>query len=126
MAFFAERVKKRPLELGDRALDVLLAYDYPGNVRELRNIMERAVILAAGPQVTSDDIVLPRRAGARGGRGFFPVDSHPPAPPPPLAEGERTSVARVLEYFGGQRMTAAHALGISYPTFLKRIRSDTR
>ncbi len=122
VAFFAVRVKKRPLELSDRALDVLLAYDYPGNVRELRNIVERAVILAPGPQVTERDIVLPEPAGPRETTAFFSVNSSAERSPPPLEEVERTYVARVLEHFGGRRMTAAQALGISYPTFLKRIR----
>ncbi|HKN47389.1 MAG TPA: sigma-54 dependent transcriptional regulator, partial [Candidatus Polarisedimenticolia bacterium] len=50
--FFAERVKRKVSGLSAGARAALTAYDYPGNVRELRNIIERAVILAHGPEVT--------------------------------------------------------------------------
>ncbi|MEJ2392868.1 MAG: sigma-54 dependent transcriptional regulator, partial [Gammaproteobacteria bacterium] len=46
------------LPLAPQVIETLLSYDYPGNVRELRNIIERAVILAAGTAITPDHIVL--------------------------------------------------------------------
>jgi two-component system, NtrC family, response regulator AtoC len=46
------------LPLAPQVIETLLSYDYPGNVRELRNIVERAVILAAGTAITPDHIVL--------------------------------------------------------------------
>src|SRR5207245_4463813 len=65
--FFGERVKKRSLALSAAALDKLMGYDYPGNVRELRNIIERAVILAGGPEITEADTVPPERGARRVG-----------------------------------------------------------
>jgi len=49
------------LPLAPSVIETLLGYDYPGNVRELRNIIERAVILAAGNAITPDHIVLEMR-----------------------------------------------------------------
>ncbi|MBI3073096.1 MAG: sigma-54-dependent Fis family transcriptional regulator [Deltaproteobacteria bacterium] len=54
---------REPVSLSDGARARLLAYDYPGNVRELENLIERATVLAKGPRVEADD--LP----ALGGRG---------------------------------------------------------
>jgi two-component system NtrC family response regulator len=49
-----------PRRLSSRALRLLYAHDWPGNVRELQNVMERAALLAAGPEIGPADIVLDR------------------------------------------------------------------
>jgi len=124
--FFAGRVKKHLTGLTPQAILALTSYDYPGNVRELRNIIERAVILARGPLVDERDIILPeagRPAPAVPSEGaFFRLTAGDGDAPPTLETVERAYVARVLEYCQGRRMAAAEALGISYPTFLKRLR----
>jgi DNA-binding NtrC family response regulator len=53
---------------------------------------------------------------------FFRVERASDGVPPPLEAVERAYVRRVLEHTGGKRMAAAQLLGISYPTFLKRLR----
>ena len=53
---FSEREGKRIRGLTKEALDALVAYDYPGNVRELENIIERAVVLARGEYITLEDL----------------------------------------------------------------------
>ena len=53
---------------------------------------------------------------------FFFVDADDGGVPPPLDVVERAYVARVLSHTSGRRLAAAHLLGISYPTFLKRLR----
>lgn len=121
--FYSQRVKKKVLELSPPALERLTAYDYPGNVRELRNIIERGVILAKGMDVTERDIMLPAKAALREeGDGFFIVRQRENGTAPSLEEVERAYVLRVLEHFEGRRTLAAQALGISYPTFLRRLR----
>jgi two-component system, NtrC family, nitrogen regulation response regulator NtrX len=47
---------KRPMTLLPGALDVLKAYDYPGNVRELQNLVERLAILCVGPTISADEV----------------------------------------------------------------------
>ncbi|HWA75615.1 MAG TPA: sigma-54 dependent transcriptional regulator [Polyangiaceae bacterium] len=121
--FFGKRVKKRITGISDGALAALSRYDFPGNVRELRNIIERAVILSPGPILEESAIVLsqPRLPNARPA-GFFTVETSGDGSPPSLEEVERAYVARVLEHMSGRRLIAAQALGVSYPTFLKRLR----
>ena len=53
---------------------------------------------------------------------FFHVDAGDDGVPPPLDAVERAYVGRVLSHTSGKRLAAAHLLGISYPTFLKRLR----
>jgi two-component system response regulator AtoC len=122
--FFAARVKKRGLGLSEDAIAALRAYDYPGNVRELRNIIERAVILAQGGAVTAREIVLPSKTGSfqPASDVFFGLKLGADQVPPTLEAVEKAYVARLVEHFEGRRMAAAQALGISYPTFLKRVR----
>jgi len=61
---------KRPLQLSAEALAQMTAYDYPGNVRELRNLVERLAILCPGPTISAEeaDELLPRPRGQAGTR----------------------------------------------------------
>ncbi|MFY0565576.1 sigma-54-dependent transcriptional regulator [Archangium lansingense] len=84
-AFLKEACTKngrRPLSLSPEALAVMSAYDYPGNVRELRNLVERLAILCEGPVVTGQEAaeLLPRGKGAVPQPGS--VDAAAPRPPP--------------------------------------------
>ncbi|QSQ24437.1 sigma-54-dependent Fis family transcriptional regulator [Pyxidicoccus parkwayensis] len=84
---------RRPLSLSADALAVMSAYDYPGNVRELRNLVERLAILCEGPIVTRTDALelLPR------GRAPLPPAISPEAASAPVtplpAPGSEASVA---------------------------------
>ncbi len=121
--FFAARIKKRLTGISAGALRALTAYEWPGNVRELRNAIERAVILTPGPEITERDLIFPGTLqGVQAPAGFFQVALRPDGNPPLLDELERAYVGRVLEHCHGHRTAAAGALGISYPTFLKRLR----
>jgi two-component system response regulator AtoC len=121
--YFAARIKKRVSGISAGAKALLGSYDYPGNVRELRNIIERAVILTRGAEVTEREIILPEsdKTDVDAG-GFFSVHLEPDGSPPTLEIIERRYVNRVLDHLEGRRMAAAQLLGISYPTFLKRLR----
>jgi DNA-binding NtrC family response regulator len=123
-AFFARRVKKRITGLTDAALSKLVRYDYPGNVRELRNIVERAVILTRGADLAPEDIVLPRTEShaPSAESAFFAIELAEDGEPRSAEYVEQAYVRRVLDHFGGKRMQAAQALGLSYPTFLRRLR----
>ena len=125
VSFFAARLGKRGLTLDDDAMAALRAYDYPGNVRELRNVIERAVILAQGPAIRGDEILLHQGKGPLApapDRAFFAIDLEGDGRPPSIDQVERAYVARILEHTGFHRTAAAQVLGISYPTLLKRLR----
>ncbi len=122
--FFAGRLRKRISGLTPGARALLQGYDYPGNVRELRNIIERAVILARDSELTERDLVLPGASVPEplAGDAFFSVVLDRDGAPPTAEQVEHEYVRRVLAHFDGRRMQAAQALGLSYPTFLRRLR----
>lgn len=121
--FFAQRMKKQVRGLSDEAQRKLLAYSFPGNVRELRTILERAVMTTRGPLLSAQDLTLAESARPpQTSTRFFQIDATGDGVPPSLDAVEHAYVKRVLEHTGGRRMAAAQLLGISYPTFLKRLR----
>ena len=119
LADLCDELGKKLASLGSHARERLSSYPFPGNVRELRNILERALVLESGPELT-----LATLGGADTPAG--PGGSSAPAfsivgPPISVEELERRYARWVLDELGGRRMEAAKALGLSYPTFLKRI-----
>src|SRR5499425_1581772 len=56
MQRFSREAKKNFTEITRQAMDQLLAYDWPGNVRELANVIERSIVLGAGPTITPNDL----------------------------------------------------------------------
>lgn len=109
------RISRRPLRFHPAALERLMAHHYPGNVRELRNIIERAVLLADG------EVILPEHLPTSvGGKSCS-------APPPthaeivPLAEAERRYLAWALAHHRGDRETLARRLGISARTLYRKL-----
>lgn len=104
----------------DSALDKLLSYDFPGNVRQLQNVVQQAAILSLGDRIEADDFDLPAVEA--------PVATAPSSPdgkPLRLAdvvdEAERQAIRGALERHGGDPTAAAHDLDIS-PTTLWRKR----
>lgn len=88
------------------ALALLEAYDYPGNVRELRNLLERALVQGQGPEITPAD--LPHRVRESTPRKMT------------LEELERSYIAEVLDATRGKKGRAAEILGISRKTLLEK------
>ncbi len=84
------------LRLADEARSWMLDYSWPGNVRQLRNVLERRVVLDPGQVVNPE---MPR--------------DHRGSKPPSLIELEREGILRALEYTRGHQGKAAEILGIS-------------
>lgn len=104
-----------PTVLSDGALDAILRYSWPGNIRELRNVMERAMPTARG-QPAVDVVHLPREVQQASGAE---VAHHEPRS---LNEVERAHIDRTLRAHGHNRTHAAKELGISRATSIKKIR----
>ena len=80
----AERIGRAVGHIEDDAVEVLVAHDWPGNIRELENAIERAVVLSDGPALTADDLPTEIREP---GRSRGPVRRALPAPSRPRAVG---------------------------------------
>ena len=111
----ASSVPGAPTLITDEALDALLRYAWPGNIRELRNVVERAMLVARG--LSEIDVPhLPREVqGATGGA----VAHHEPHS---LADVERAHIDRTLRAHAHNRTYAARELGIARATLIKKIR----
>jgi DNA-binding NtrC family response regulator len=118
LAELARELGRRQARLGPEGRARLLAYSFPGNVRELRNVLERALVLEHGPDLALDVLGSPGAAVAAG-EGTRPFEVS--GPPITAEELEKRYARHVLAQLGGRRVEAARALGLSYPTFLKRI-----
>ncbi len=110
-----------PIEgISKEAMRLLLEYDWPGNVRELENVIERAVILAHGPEIAPED--LPAQFHTRGNPAHR-ATSHLGPERPTLAELERDYIATILQETGWHQLRAAHILGIDRRTLYRKIRT---
>jgi two-component system response regulator AtoC len=127
LARFAARQRKPAARFLPETERLLMAYDYPGNVRELRNLVERAVILSS-PTATAIEPAcfvlsgppLPA-APAATPEAFFAVPLADGGRPPSLEDLEREYIARLLQFTGGNKTQVARILGVSFPTVAKKI-----
>ncbi len=97
----------RVIHLEPAAMAALRAYAFPGNIRELRNLIERALLLTDGETLTAEVLALPAPTAASS-------DS--------FAGVEQTLVQQTLARLGGDRAAAARALGISERTLYRKLR----
>ena len=108
---FLARSQYRGPGLTAEARAALSGYDWPGNLRELRNVIERAVILAGAGTITREELHVPATGPSRA----VTTDSHPGANPDAttLVEAEVRLIRDALEKAGGNKSKAARLLGIT-------------
>jgi DNA-binding NtrC family response regulator len=128
-----------PPELTSEALTALKAYRWPGNVRQLRNTLERALLLSNDSRITTAELppeianpapvyaVVPAQSmpGVAGGANDTSSNSGQPATAaasPLLREVERQQILAALEQTGWHRGKTAEMLGISPSTLYRRLR----
>jgi DNA-binding NtrC family response regulator len=128
----AERAgQAEPPAISPAALQLLREYPWPGNIRELRNVMERAALLCTGRTITLEHLPVekmrdPRRAPVRTAPARH---AEPPPLPPPEparrgradAEEEKQRILDALAQAGGNQTDAARLLGMSRRTLINRV-----
>jgi len=121
MKQFAKRHHKTVESISAAARRRLLAYDWPGNVRQLRNVVESMVVVDFDGVLDLDDLpaeLAPQIDAAEGPQG----NSLTALVGKPLSELERLFIAETLEQTGGNREAAAELLGIGQRTLYRKIK----
>lgn len=113
LELYAEKYFKQNLQWQRQALEKLRQYHFPGNIRELQYIVERAVIMSEGASIQASDVV------------FSPIESADlPAEKEDstnLSDLERRTILQVLENHSGNISKAAKALGITRTALYRRL-----
>ncbi|MEM9863234.1 MAG: sigma-54 dependent transcriptional regulator [Myxococcota bacterium] len=108
-----EKMRRSPT-LGEGVLDFLLAYNYPGNVRELENLIEQGVALAPQGPIQMSDIVPPEHATQPMSRPRSLQDA--------VDQAEREAILAALRGVGGSKEQAAEVLGLSATTLWRKMK----
>lgn len=121
LALHCQRFQRRLDGFSPTVLESLNAYDYPGNIRELSNVIEQAVALAVGPLIEAHD--LPERLLHRETEVSAPAAApETPARLKSLADVERDLILERIRVRGGRLNLVAKDLGISRTTLWRRMR----
>jgi transcriptional regulator with GAF, ATPase, and Fis domain len=120
---YCAEVRKGPLTISDEAMDILLKAPWKGNVRELENVIERAVIYAEGGSIRAQDLGISESSILDALAENVPMDG-------PLQEiaaaamriAESRRIRQVLKQTGGNKTRAAEVLQVSYKTLLTKIK----
>ena len=108
LAQLRDSQQRKAVQLSADALEALEHYDFPGNVRELRNLLERTLVNTAGDVITTADLPAHLRIFSQQARR------------PTLEELEKSYIAEVLDHTRGRKSKAAEILGISRKTLLEK------
>ncbi|QGN36042.1 sigma-54-dependent response regulator transcription factor ZraR [Klebsiella oxytoca] len=112
---YAERNRKAVQGFTPQAMDLLIHYAWPGNIRELENAVERAVVLLTGEYISERELPL-----AIAGTPVADVP-HGDDVIQPLVEVEKEAILAALEKTGGNKTEAARQLGITRKTLLAKL-----
>jgi two-component system response regulator HydG len=116
---FSKRAHKECDCVAEPTTERLLNYSWPGNIRELRNVIERAVALTRHDQLVVED--LPEKIRNFQSRQFL-VDGTDPAELLPMEEIERRYILHVLDSVEGNKSTAARILGLDRKTLYRKLK----
>ncbi|MEZ4298608.1 MAG: sigma-54 dependent transcriptional regulator [Polyangiaceae bacterium] len=128
---YARRNPRAATRLSEGALAKLVAYDFPGNVRELENVIERAAILSRGDIIQAEHLAFTTRTAPTARFRASETPSDPGSPEPPtgprdldekLEDMERTELMLALERAGGNKAEMARQLGMQRTTLYYRLK----
>jgi len=123
---FADEHGRRATRFTKAAIDALVRAPWPGNVRQLENVIERAVVLSSGAEIDAAD--LPATLGASPSNGATGTSNEPlpDGPPQPLKQAllapEKRIIEHALAWCDGNRERAAEALGINRSTLFHKLK----
>lgn len=113
----ARRYQRPEKAISTAALDVLMQHPFPGNVRELQHILDRAVLFSRGESIGPEDLpetLAPQADEPKRGAFVFPFGT-------PLEEMERQAIRSTIERTKGDKELAAKLLGISVRTIYRKL-----
>lgn len=108
-------VKKPGMRFTPAALEVLGEYDWPGNIRELENVIERAVVLSTGEEIQPEDLAVPTF-------GVFVPTAGAPRYQRRLEGAEKGILLQALKEHNGDKQAAARVLGIALSTLYAKLK----
>ncbi len=114
LGIFAEKYRRNVSEISEEALELLNSHTWSGNIRELRNCIEKAVILSEGAILTPKEIELKTIQIEPESREISSEDS--------LEETEKKAIMAAIGRFGGNLSMVAKSLGISRPTLYAKLK----
>ncbi len=115
---------RSPKILNDEAKEALLSYRFPGNVRELEHIIERALIFSEGDVIRKPNLSLPEQflTGKQSLINQTVTSNEDSSPAVSMEELEKNHIQKVLELNGWEQMKTAQLLGISIKTLYNKIK----
>jgi transcriptional regulator with PAS, ATPase and Fis domain len=114
---FNAKMGKQITGVSDQALRLLLKYDYPGNVRELENIIEHAFVLCGGNRIDVDCLPKELTVKQEEKNSFVPFEEEHP-----FERAEAEIIEKILKKYKGNRIKTAQELGISRATLWRKIK----
>jgi two-component system NtrC family response regulator len=115
MQYFGAKVKRQVTGISTTFIEKLEAYNWPGNIRELKNVIERAVILCDGTEL--DETLLPHEI-----RHIAPLKTNQTLSAFDLSSVEKLHIQRVLNHTHGNRAEAARLLNIGIATLYRKLK----
>ena len=115
LQMFSAKANKKVERFTDDFISALRQYQWKGNIRELRNVIERCVILADGLVITTDLLPVEIKQNANSSSKDKVVSSFE------LAQAEKTHIQKVLNYTNGNKTKTAELLGIALTTLYRKI-----
>ena len=124
LAKYTAQMRKKVTSLSHQALEMLKAYQWPGNIRELENAIERAVALERSPTILPESLPPAIRGVPEGSKAAVAVAAVPSVLPDAgfdleqhVQDIEREYIAEALRRAGGVKVRAAELLGMSFRSF---------